>query len=901
MDNSDNKNKIIIIVLVILILLGLITTINLIKSNKKEEIPKKENNENTISVIQNSNDETNNVVDYNELEEQPISTENTSVDIEVDSQSIPSTPNINTNKTIIYTKPVTNNKNNIPENKPNNGSNTVIDNDIKPVENKNNDIQSPILDIRYSVEEKTNKDVVVTISSNEKVQKVEGWDISDDDKVLKKSYSNNTTEVIYVKDIAGNITTVTINIENIDKEKPNLKISYSNLENTNNDVKVIITSDKELQEVKGWKLSSKKDRLEKEYSKNVDEEIIVKDLAGNEVITNILIKNIDKNLPKNPSISESMFLSKNIKTTLNVEDKESGINLDKSFYKIDNLENISDDYSTYKKITDTTMEINEEVKDDGVYYLHIISTDNAGNIKKHSIKLIVDTIKPEIKVKYSITSWTKNDVEVTIESNKPLKELKGWKSSEDGKTFTKTYSNNINEDIELSDLFDRKINATISIKNIDKDSPCEPGLSKTIFNSKPIDNSKNIDITIDATLKDNDGGSGLNLSKCKYILNQSNEKLSDFNNANTFTSENQKLYFTIKENSKYFLHIQTQDNVGNKSYTIHTIISDTLNPIVTREYSNKDMTNQNVIVTVKSNEVLKGKEGWEVYDGGLTLRKEYERNINRTIETFYDIADNPVSVDVTISNIDKVKPNDAVINSAKFNTLKFKVEVKLSDDFSGIDIDKCKFVLDSNEKSNYKNSLPIKKTTDTLEMEVVKDGKYYLHILSVDKAGNEKDTIKEINVDTTSPEYKVVYSKTSITNTDVEVKIESNEQLKEVSGWNLSEDKKSLTKIFSTNVDTQITITDLYGNTSKVDISIKNIDKIKPNATVNYSTTTQTTESVVVTIKANEKIVSTEGWSLSSDEMTLTKTFNENATETVTIRDLAGNYITTSVIVANII
>ena len=122
-----------------------------------------------------------------------------------------------------------------------------------------------------------------------------------------------------------------------------------------------------------------------------------------------------------------------------------------------------------------------------------------------------------------------------------------------------------------------------------------------------------------------------------------------------------------------------------------------------------------------------------------------------------------------------------------------------------------------------------------------------------------------------------------------------------VSGWNLSSDKKVLTKTFSANVNTNVTIKDLLGNASTINVAINNIDKTVPEATVEYSTTSQTSNNVVVTIKANEKIVSLEGWTLSSDGLTLTKTFSENATETVTIRDLAGNYKTVSVIVANII
>ncbi len=881
MENSENGKKIAIVVLIIILLLGIIMMIKLVKKDEEPKNNTISNTSNSIKVVENTVkdnntntiNETNEVVETNTVEENLIPVNQVTV----------SNPTYSTSskKDVIYKNDSTSS---------NNTNNTTV---------VNKDTTAPILNVKYSVEEKTNKDVVVTITSNEQLKGIEGWNISSDLLTLTKTYTENTSEEIYVKDLAGNITTVNINIVNIDKVFPKVKWEYSITSFTNKDVEVRITADKELQGIEGWTLSSNKLELVKKYKENKIETIKVKDLAGNEVPVEIKIENIDKTKPENAQVTETLFTTKQINTKLVLKDTISGIDLNKSFYKIDSSKEMSNDISSYNKVTAEEMQINQTVNNDGVYYLHIISVDKTGNINKNTIELTVDTVLPKVTVSYSTTSFTKNDVVVTVTANKAMQEVNGWNLSEDKRTFTKTYTSNKEEKITFTDSLGRTVEATISVKNIDRIVPVEPKLSPTIFNSKPIDNEKNIDISINAVIKDNE--SGLNLSRCKYILNQSNKEITDFNSANTFRSETQTLHFTIKENSTYYLHILQTDNVGNTSYTIHTIISDTLNPIVTREYSTKEITNKNVIVTVKSNEILQGKEGWEVYDGGLTLRKEYTENVTRKIENFHDLAGNSVGVDIKITNIDKVAPNTAIVSKTEFNTKTFNLTVELSDNYSGIDLAKSKYVLDNNKTSNYSGAKAFTKTSEELSLNVNNDGIYYLHILSVDKAGNETDTVKEIKVDTTSPEYTVTYSKNSITNEDVVVTVTANEELRAVSGWNLSSDKKVLTKTFSANTNTSITIADLLGNTSTVNVVINNIDKKVPNASVEYSTTTQTTDSVVVTIKADEKIVSTEGWTLSSDELTLTKTFDSNATETVTIRDLAGNYKTVSVIVANII
>ena len=93
---------------------------------------------------------------------------------------------------------------------------------------------------------------------------------------------------------------------------------------------------------------------------------------------------------------------------------------------------------------------------------------------------------------------------------------------------------------------------------------------------------------------------------------------------------------------------------------------------------------------------------------------------------------------------------------------------------------------------------------------------------------------------------------------------------------------------YSDNLEDVITLEDKYGNKTEIKLPI-GVDNTAPELEVQYSTKNPTKENVTVTITANEEIQEVEGWTLSADKRTLTKEYAENTTETVIIKDLAGN------------
>ena len=90
----------------------------------------------------------------------------------------------------------------------------------------------------------------------------------------------------------------------------------------------------------------------------------------------------------------------------------------------------------------------------------------------------------------------------------------------------------------------------------------------------------------------------------------------------------------------------------------------------------------------------------------------------------------------------------------------------------------------------------------------------------------------QLEIDRTPPVLKIEYSNKELTNTDIEVKIISNERIQEVEGWKLLEDKKTLVKIYSKNDIEKIEVKDISGNTSEAEIIVNNIDKVCPQVKI---------------------------------------------------------------------
>ena len=478
--------------------------------------------------------------------------------------------------------------------------------------------------------------------------------------------------------------------------------------------------------------------------------------------------------------------------------------------------------------------------------------DLAGNITTANVKIAnIDKIAPKVEVKSSTTEKTNQDVTVTITANEEIKEVRGWTLGSDKKTLTKKYSENKTETIIIMDLAGNTTTAEITVNNIDKIVP------KAMVKYSTVDlTNQNVTVTITA-----------------------DEEIQEVEGW-TLDSSRKILIKEYTENAEETVEIK---NIAGNTTTANVKIAniDKIAPKVEVKNSTTEKTNQDVTVTITANKEIQEVEGWTLSSDKKTLTKKYSENKTETI-TIMDLAGNTTTAEITVNNIEKIVPKVTVkysiVNPTNQNVTVTITSDKEIQEVTGWNLDTSKKILTKEYTEN------------TEEMVEVKD-----------LLGNGiKANVKITNIDKTKPTVTVKKSITTQTNQDVTVTITANEEIRQVVGWTLSSDKKTLTKIYNENKTETVTITDLAGNTATAEIKVSNIDKIAPKVTVKYSTLDPTTQNVTVTITSDKEIQKIEGWTLDSSRKILTKEYTENTEETVEVKDLLGNIIKADVKIANI-
>lgn len=336
----------------------------------------------------------------------------------------------------------------------------------------------------------------------------------------------------------------------------------------------------------------------------------------------------------------------------------------------------------------------------------------------------------------------------------------------------------------------------------------------------------------------------------------------------------------ITEDGTY--QIVASDKAGN--INSYTFVIDNIEPVVEVIYTpnNEELTSENVLVTITSNEALQEVEGWVLSEDNLALTKEFSENIITTLEV-KDLAGNPVNVDIIIDYIDhnvsyspKLTIENLVANKVKATITSLKQLI----------------------------------INDESWTEIVEDGLYkyekiysesVTELVSYEDLEGNTGTI-EVKIDIELNDLFVTYQEDPDTQ-NVTAYVTTEEEVLEVpEGWTIDTEYQEgyrYYKIYTENVDYELVEFVTDSKYYVATIIIDSIDRDAPVATasVTYITEEEEKKQVVITVSANEVINGIDGWSLSEDKKTLVKIIDkptvdiptDELTESITVTDLKGN------------
>ncbi|AJD93015.1 hypothetical protein JMA_41100 (plasmid) [Jeotgalibacillus malaysiensis] len=694
--------------------------------------------------------------------------------------------------------------------------------------------------------------------------------------------STNGTYSFVIEDHAGNESTRSITVSNIDKVAPTGTLNQNTTAWTNGNVTLNLTGVadtggsglKQITLPNGTVVTGTS--ASQAVSANGTYVFRIEDNAGNETSKSIVVTNIDKSNPT-AILSQTPTTWTNGNVTLNL----TGVS-DTGGSGVKHIELPNGN-------TVTTPTASHVVTANGTYTFEI--QDNAGNVTTRSITVSnIDKSAPTGTVAQTPTTWTNGNVTLNLTgvSDTGGSGVKQLELPNGNIVTTPTASHVVTANgtytFEIQDNAGNVTTRSITVANIDKTSP-----TGTLSQNPSTPTNGNVTLTIVA---DTDGGG----SGFKHIKRPDGVMVS-----NTTTSQ------VVTTNGSYVFEIH--DHAGNITLkTINVTNIDKSAPTGTISQTPLTWTNQTVTINLTgvSDSGGSGLKHIKKPDGaivtGTSASHIVTANGTYTFEIL-DYAGNTTSRSITVSNIEKVAPT-ATLTQAPTTWTNGSVTLTLSSigDTGGSALKSVTYP-DGTVETTFTNKSYV----------VASNGTYSFKV--EDNAGNETvKTISVTNIDKTAPTANaIVATPTSWTNGDVILSLTGaadtgGSGLKHIILPNGSiVTGSSATQNVSANGTYVFKILDTAGNETVKSISVNNIDKALPTATLSQTPTTWTNGNVTLNLS---NVADTGGSGLKSIklpngkvETTIgNKSFvvTSNGSYSFEIEDIAGNVTQKTLNVTNI-
>lgn len=602
------------------------------------------------------------------------------------------------------------------------------------------------------------------------------------------------------------------------------------------------------------------------------------DNVGNATTKSISVTNIDKNAPTATlTQSPTAWTKGNVILTLsNIADTGvSGLK-----------EIVMPDGKKETTFTDKTFEVTER----GTYTFQIV--DNAGNVTNKTITVSnIDREAPEAELTKNPNGFTNTDVTIQVRNVRDIG-TSGMKSLmlPNGQFVTPgnrdyVVSDNGQYAFKMEDNAGNETVKTIDVNNIDRIKP------SANFSLSTTEATRDDVLVYIKDIQD-EGVSGL-----KHV------KYPDGSLDTTFEDK----AYPLKKNGTYTFEVS--DNAGNTIQHTVTVINIDQEPPTADVIKTPDMFTKNP-VEVRIHNIrdigFAGLKSVTHPDGTVTKDEEIIYIVNKNDVREFILEDNIGNtrvLKVNVTNIDNDKPEADMRMSTESMTNQDVV----------LHLENLRDVGTSGLKSVTLPNGTVKTTFEDIAY-TVSSNNAYTFILE-DKAGNVTEKVFDVkNIDKLAPTADISQTPTSFTNKDVTLKLSNIQdtgvsRLKAITlpnGQKVTTFEDHLYDV-PANGTYQFVIEDHAGNKTTKTITVGNIDKVSPTASLSQTPTTLTNSNVTLILSSvNDTGVSglesikLPNGSIIAPTTTTSVAVATNGTYQFVIRDKAGNETVKEIVVNNI-
>ncbi|MBR3152582.1 MAG: VanW family protein [Clostridia bacterium] len=432
----------------------------------------------------------------------------------------------------------------------------------------------------------------------------------------------------------------------------------------------------------------------------------------------------------------------------------------------------------------------------------------------------------EVRTEYQYNE-ADNTVTVKVISNVPMKENKvSWKLSSDKKVYSKTFDTN-------------KEYSTIFTQNT----------GKTIYGNINITQVKDIEVRTEYQYNEED-----NTVTAKVISNVPMKE----NKVSWNLSSDKKVYSKTFDTNQEYATLFTQ-NTGKTIYG-GINITQVKDIEVRTEYQYNEVENTVTAKVISNVPMKENKVSWKLSSDKKVYSKTFDTN-QEYATLFTQNIGNTTYGYINITQIKDIELTTEYEYDSYNNILTAKVNsnVPMKDN-------KCSWTLSEDKRVYTKefNKNNIYNTPFTQSNGKVVDQEIIIN------------QIQDIKVD-----FEINYNSTK---TYATVIVNSNYPMKDNKcSWTLSEDKKTYTKTYSTNMNYTTQFTQTNGIVNDIKLNINQIREFKISVSYDYSLDKK---SVNVIVTSNFKMNNTKPtWNLSGDRRTFTKNYTDNISYMTTFTD----------------